>query len=55
MKILQCELKVGDKYCVERLDMGETGVGKFQWMTELECANAGGIKPVFTIGIDLQI
>ena len=54
LPILACELKVGDKYCVERLDMGETGVGKFQWMTELECANAG-VQPVFTIGIDPKI
>jgi len=58
LPILACELKVGDKYCVERLDEGESGVGKFQWMTEAECAaanNGAGVKPVFTIGIDPKI
>lgn len=54
LPILACELKVGDKYCVERLDQGETGVGKFQWMTGIECANAG-VNPVFTIGINPKI
>ena len=54
LPILACELKVGEKYCVERLDKGESGVGKFQWMTEIECANAN-VNPVFTIGIDPKI
>lgn len=54
LPILACELKVGDKYCVERLDQGESGVGKFQWMTEAECEDAG-VEPVFTIGIDPKI
>lgn len=58
MPILCCQLKVGTganaKYCVERLDLGEAGKNKFQWMSEVEAANAG-ISPTFTIGIDPKI
>ena len=55
LPVIACELKVGDKYCVERLDQGQNGQGKFQWMTALEAANAGITAPVFTIGIDPKI
>ena len=57
LPILACQLKVGDKYCVERLDLGPSGEGKFQWMT-MEQWNASPLytkgyeKPYFTIGID---
>lgn len=49
--ILACSLKVGTKYCVERLDLGQQGVGLFQWKTAAECESLG-IEPYFTIGID---
>lgn len=51
LPILACELKVGNKYCVELLNEGQVGVGKFVWLTEEEC-NSKGIPPVFTIGIN---
>lgn len=51
LPILACELKVGNKYCVELLNEGQDGVGKFVWLTEEEC-NSKGIPPVFTIGIN---
>lgn len=51
LPILACELKVGNKYCVELLNEGQAGVGKFVWLTEEEC-NSKGIPPVFTIGIN---
>lgn len=35
--ILVCELKIGDKYCVERIDKANgAGWGEFEWMTEEE-------------------
>lgn len=59
--VLACQLKVGNKYCVERLDLGEEGMGLFEWMTEDEFNT--NIKPsmdqyavpFFTIGIDPKI
>ena len=33
MPILACQLKVGDKYCIEQLWLGEAGVNNFVWMT----------------------
>lgn len=32
--VLRCQLKIGNKYCVERIDLGTEGWGKFQWLTE---------------------
>ena len=56
LPILACELKVGDKYCVERLDEGEKGVGKFEWMTEAQAPTLDNEKWLyFTIGIDPKI
>ena len=52
LPILACELKVGDKYCVERLDQGMNGQGKFEWLTMEQCNSLGITAPVFTIGID---
>ena len=55
--IIACELKVGDKYCVERLDLGPTGVGKYEWLTEANCPtdDNGDKLKYFTIGIDPKI
>ena len=58
MPIICCKLKVGDKYCVERLDLGTPNV--FQWMTQAEIDDvhlSGGetLSPTFTIGIDPKI
>lgn len=52
--ILACQLQVGDKYCVERLDLGDDGIGIFEWKTQAECTELG-IQPYFTIGIDPKI
>jgi len=57
LPILACQLKVGDKWCVERLDLGHQGEGKFEWMTQEEWDESplktkGYVKPYFTIGID---
>ena len=52
--ILACQLQVGEKYCVERLDQGQDGMGVFEWKTQTEC-NTLGIPPYFTIGIDPKI
>jgi len=58
MPIICCQLKVGDKYCVERLDLGTPNV--FQWMTQAECdaitfGDGTHLSPTFTIGIDPKI
>ncbi len=38
--ILICEMKIGEgeaaKYCVERMDLGVNGWGKFQWLTDAQ-------------------
>lgn len=54
--VLICELKIGDKYCVEVAE------NEFQWMTAAEAASytfedsggntVTGIETVFTLGID---
>lgn len=54
LSIICCELKIGDKYCVERLDLGEGGQNLFQWLTAEECTQLG-IEPVFTLGINPAI
>lgn len=64
LPILACSFCVGDapaagqtdtrKYCVERLDLGSEGMGKFEWHTLAECTTLG-IEPYFTIGIDPKI
>ena len=59
LPILACQLKVGDKYCVERIDEGNDGQGKFEWMTYdewVESGKQGGANtPYFTIGIDPKV
>ena len=59
LPILACQLKIGDKYCVERLDLGEEGQGIFQWMTydewSKEMSNEYYNVPYFTIGIDPKV
>lgn len=56
--ILACQMKVGTgttaKYCVERLDQGESGINKFEWLTAAQCELLG-IEPYFTLGIDPAI
>lgn len=57
LPLLACQLKIGDKYCVERLDLGEEGQGIFEWMTYDEWnaqvgSHVGSNIPYFTIGID---
>ena len=54
LPILACELKIGDKYCCERLDKGAKGQNVFEWLTASE-ANSRGIPKYFTIGIDPKI
>ena len=41
--LLNCELKIGDKYCVE------TAENKFEWLTESECTSRG-LEKIFTLG-----
>ena len=59
LPILACQLKVGDKWLVERLDQGNAGQGVFEWMTQDQW-NASPLrwkgyeKPYFTIGIDIK-
>lgn len=60
LPILACKLKIGNKYCVERLDLGEEGQGKFEWWTieqfnSSELHNMGAEEPYFTIGIDPKV
>lgn len=62
LAILSCELKIGDKYLVENLDMlSETNwsvpylqYGQiYKWLTYEECPERDGVKQTwFTIGID---
>ena len=57
LPIFACQLKIGDKYCVERLDKGPSGQGVFEWMTMEEWEASDLYKkgygiPYFTIGID---
>ncbi len=60
LPILACQLKVGNKWCVERLDKGMQGQGKYEWMTEEDWRDPtktdfvakGFDRPYFTIGID---
>ena len=54
--ILVCSLKIGNKYCVERIDEGASGWGKFEWMTEEDAPTIDNKKWIyFTIGIDPKI
>lgn len=59
--ILACQLKVGDKYCVERLDLGKAGQGVFEWYTESEWKTQTNLwtkgfdRPYFTIGFDPKV
>lgn len=63
LPILICQLKIGDKWCVERLDKGKAGQGVFEWMTMEEWRDAtktdfvakGFEQPYFTIGIDPKV
>lgn len=54
--VLVCSMKIGNKYCVERIDEGASGWGKFEWMTEDDAPTLNNKKWIyFTIGIDPKI
>lgn len=53
LPLLACQLKIGEKYCCERLDKGNSGAGKFEWHTLEECKSLN-IEPYFTIGVDIK-
>lgn len=60
LPILSCQLKVGDKYCIELLNNGIEGQGVFKWVTYEEWATTynkqgGADVPYFTIGIDPKV
>ena len=66
LPILACQLRVINyddpnpestaKYCVEMLNEGKDGVGKFKWLTlsQISAINPA-LKPYFTIGFDIGI
>ena len=55
--ILKCQLKIGDKYCVERIDKANgAGWGEFEWLTLEECPIIENEQwNFFTIGIDPKL
>lgn len=54
--LLCCKLKIGNKYCVERLDLGDAGLNKFQWVTEEQFHVVDGVTiDFFTLGINPKI
>lgn len=55
LPILACELKVGDKYCCERLDKGVSGQNVFEWHTEEYLNSHPDIPRYITIGIDPKL
>lgn len=56
LSILCCQMKIGDKYCVERLDLGAAGENRFEWLTESELPHIDGdVIDYFTLGIDPAI
>lgn len=53
--VLACKLKIGNKYCVERLDLAN-GMNVFQWLTEDELPVVdGNTLDFFTIGINPKL
>jgi hypothetical protein len=56
LSILECEMTVGDKYCVEDVThLDEYGCPTFHWYTAAECEANGYSNKSFTIGIDPAI
>jgi hypothetical protein len=53
--ILECELKIGDKYAVELSEVDEYGDPKFAWYTAEEAENAGYPNKSFTIGFNPNV
>lgn len=54
--LLECELKIGDKYCVEDFEnLDEEGCPTFHWWTATECEQNGYSNKSFTIGINPAI
>lgn len=55
LSILECELKIGDKYLVE-VETGDAQKPDYQWLTYENCPEYSGIKKTtFSIGIDPTI
>ena len=53
ISVLECELKIGDKYCVEDLNNLDTyKCPTFHWYTAEECEQYGYPNKSFTIGFD---
>lgn len=54
--IFECELKVGDKYCVEDMEnLDVEGCPTFHWLTAEECIEQGFTSKSFTLGFDPTI
>ena len=57
--VLECQLKIGDKYCVETFVQGEGGdyrESTFGWYTYNDCPTENGIKKTtFSLGIKPKI
>ena len=57
--VLECQLKIGNKYCVETFEQGEGGDYKessFGWYTLNECPYENGVrKTTFSLGIKPKI
>lgn len=56
ISVLECELKIGDKYCVEDINnLDEYGCPTFHWLTASQCEAQGYQNKSFTIGFDPAI
>lgn len=54
--LLECELKIGEKYCVEDMEnLDEEGCPTFHWWTAQECSENGYSNKSFTIGFNPAI
>lgn len=54
--VLECELKIGDKYCVEDTEhLDNYGCPTFHWLTAAQCEAQGYSNKSFTIGFDPAI
>ena len=54
--LMECELKIGDKYCVEDFtNLDVEGCPTFHWWTDEECETNGYPNKSFTIGINPAI
>ena len=54
--VIECELKIGDKYLVETFEGGDKQKPLYHWYTYEQCpTEAGDKKTTFTLGIDPAI